>query len=651
MMAEIHKIADQLRHPEEEVRRRAIEQLTRQRGGEVLDLLNQALGDTSWRVRKTASEVITKYPDRKTAISLLLNCLYDSENAGRRTSAIEALIQIGSEAVEDLMRAFDTPEVDVRKFILDILGDIADPKALPLLLKAVEDEDENVRLAAVEAMGKINGEQAVKKLLELVEKSQDLTLRFSALHILGKLGVALPEELVDRLVKERLFRRAVFEVLGQVPSRKGVEYLLSGLSDSAKSVRQSAIRSLAKIYQTDQEGFLRERIEQGLERILNNQVLEQMGEFLQGNHYSTRKAVLLLLSCVSNPKAWEYLFQASLDDSLSVEVGECLERLKERYPEQFRRFLARQSEEIRQTVKALLQEEEQLAGELIPAQSLSDEEFNQIRTRLSASYGLYFDDEMKYLVERRVKARIKQLGLRRISDYLTRLEDTLSGGEELNILANLLATNETYFFREEFQLRAFQEEIMPELIAYARKNNHLLKIWSAGCSSGEEPYTIAMLLKERNDLNDLRIEIYGTDMSKKMIEKARRGIYSSSSFRVINPYYLEKYFLPQGDKFQLSEEIKKMVKFDCFNLLSFNYPGYLKELDVIFCRNVLIYFSLEAKRILVEKFYQLLRPGGFLLLGHSESLMNLSTAFQIRHFKNDLVYQKPEAEERKWRRI
>ena len=258
---------------------------------------------------------------------------------------------------------------------------------------------------------------------------------------------------------------------------------------------------------------------------------------------------------------------------------------------------------------------------------------------------------MKYLVERRVKARIKQLGLRRISDYLTRLEDTLSGGEELNILANLLATNETYFFREEFQLRAFQEEIMPELIAYARKNNHLLKIWSAGCSSGEEPYTIAMLLKERNDLNDLRIEIYGTDMSKKMIEKARRGIYSSSSFRVINPYYLEKYFLPQGDKFQLSEEIKKMVKFDCFNLLSFNYPGYLKELDVIFCRNVLIYFSLEAKRILVEKFYQLLRPGGFLLLGHSESLMNLSTAFQIRHFKNDLVYQKPEAEERKWRRI
>jgi len=649
-MAEIHKIADQLRHPEEEVRKQAIERLILQRGGEVLNLLNEALGDSSWRVRKTASEVISKYPDRKNAISLLINCLYDSENAGRRTSAIEALIQIGSDAVEDLIQAYNTRDADVRKFVIDILGDIAEPKALDLLLKAIEDEDENVRLSAVEALGKINGEQAVKKLLELVEKSQDLTLRFSALHILGKLGVALPQELVDKLVKERLFRRAVFEVLGQVPSPQGVDYLLSGICDSAKSVRQSAIRSLAKIYESDQEDFLRERIERGLERILNNQALEQMKEFLEGNHHSTRKAVLLLLSLMVSPQAWEYLFQASLDDSLSGELGEYLERLRERYPDQFRRTLLRQPEEVRQAVKRLLREEEALSIESLQSQSLTDEEFNQIRTRLSASYGLYFDDEMKYLVERRVKSRIRQLGLKRVSDYLQRLEDTISGGGELNILANLLATNETYFFREEFQLRAFQDEIMPELIEYAQRNNHQIKIWSAGCASGEEPYTIAMLLKERDDLEGIRVEIYGTDMSKKVIEKAKQGVYSASSFRVINPYYLEKYFIPQGDKFQLREEIKKMVKFDCFNLLSFKYPEYLKELDIIFCRNVLIYFSLEAKRALVERFFQLLRGGGFLLLGHSESLLNLSTAFQIRHFKNDLVYQKPFLEERMWKR-
>jgi len=649
----IKDIADKLRHPEEEIRRQAIEELVRQSGADVLVLLNDAMGDTSWRVRKTALEAIVRYPDKKSAVNFLINALYDSENVGRRTTAIEALIQIGREHIDDIIASYQTDDKDVRKFIIDILGELKDQRAVPCLLRAINDPDENVRLAAVEALGKVNSEQAVAKLLELVEKSNDLALRFSALHILGKLNQPLPEDMIDRLAKERLFRRAVYEILGQVPSRRGVEHLLRGLTDPAKSVRQTAIRSLAKIYESDTNGWLREQIEQGLAKALNNEALERMAEFLEGNHHSTKRAVLRLFSLIVNEQAWRYLFQASLDDSVSVEVGEFLEGLREKYPEQFRKFLSRQPEEVRQAVKKLIQEEELivLGAKQIPEQ-MTDEEFNIIRVRLSASYGIYFDDEMKYLVERRARMRMRELGLKRFSDYIAYLQDPINGSKELYELTNLLVTNETYFFREEFQLRAFQEEIMPELIQSVRQQGRgKIKIWSAGCSSGEEPYTIAMLISERTDLEGIKVEIYGTDLSKEMIEKAKKGIYSSNSFRVIDKYWLEKYFIPRGDKLQIKDEIKKMVRFDCSNLLSYNYPDYLNDLDVIFCRNVLIYFSLEAKRALVERFYQVLREGGFLLLGHSESLINLSTAFKLRHFKSDLVYQKPELGERKWKKM
>ena len=652
-MERIKDIADKLRHPEEEIRRQAIEELVRQSGADVLVLLNDAMGDTSWRVRKTALEAIVRYPDKKSAVNFLINALYDSENVGRRTTAIEALIQIGREHIDDIIASYQTDDKDVRKFIIDILGELKDQRAVPCLLRAINDPDENVRLAAVEALGKVNSEQAVAKLLELVEKSNDVALRFSALHILGKLNQPLPEDMIDRLAKERLFRRAVYEILRQVPSRRGVEHLLRGLTDPAKSVRQTAIRSLAKIYESDTNGWLREQIEQGLAKALNNEALERMAEFLEGNHHSTKRAVLRLFSLIVNEQAWRYLFQASLDDSVSVEVGEFLEGLREKYPNQFRKFLSRQPEEVRQAVKKLIQEEELivLGAKQIPEQ-MTDEEFNIIRVRLSASYGIYFDDEMKYLVERRARMRMRELGLKRFSDYIAYLQDPINGSKELYELTNLLVTNETYFFREEFQLRAFQEEIMPELIQSVRQQGRgKIKIWSAGCSSGEEPYTIAMLISERTDLEGIKVEIYGTDLSKEMIEKAKKGIYSSNSFRVIDKYWLEKYFIPRGDKLQIKDEIKRMVRFDCSNLLSYNYPDYLNDLDVIFCRNVLIYFSLEAKRALVERFYQVLREGGFLLLGHSESLINLSTAFKLRHFKSDLVYQKPELGERKWKKM
>jgi chemotaxis protein methyltransferase CheR len=645
-------ITRRLHHPEEEIRRQAIEELNRTAGTENLALLSEALGDASWRVRKTATDAIVHYPERQAAIATLVNALYDSDNVGRRTSAIEALVRIGDYAVDDLIGSYQTYDVDVRKFLIDIIGEIASRKSIPFLLRSISDADENVRLASVEALGKVGGEEAYEKLIALVSQSADMTIRFSALHILGRLGRPLPPDLVERLLKERMFRRAVFEVLGESPSNSGVDFLIEGVSDTAKSARQAAIRSLANAYEKDTTGIMRGRIEQGIKKVASNATLKGMVEFLDGNHYHTKRAAIKLLGLVDGEEVLHHLFQSSLDDTVSDELAAVFEKLSQTRQDWFKKLLAKEPEEIRGAVRRLLQEEEAISP--LTAEShleLEDEEFETIRTRIGASYGMHFDPEMKYIIDRRVKQRMIVLRLTRTSDYLALLEDSIAGRDELYRLVNLLATNETYFFREDFQLKTFGEEILPELCGIARKEHRdSIKIWSAGCSSGEEPYTIGMLIAERNDVAGLKFEIYGSDLSEQMIEKAKKGIYSASSFRVIERYFFEKYFQPSEHQHMVKDEIKDRVKFDNINLLSYNYPSYLKNVDVVFCRNVLIYFSLEARRAVVDRFYQVLRPGGFLLLGHSESLMNLSTAFQLRHFKHDMVYQKPSLGEKDWKK-
>jgi len=644
------EISRRLHHPEEEIRRRAIEELDRTPGNENLALLSEALGDASWRVRKTATDVIVHYPERRAAVATLVNALYDSDNVGRRTSAIESLVRIGESALEDLINSFSTYDVDVRKFLIDIIGEIASKRAIPFLLRAINDQDENVRIAAVESLGKVGGQEAHEKLIDLVHSGQDMTLRFSALHILGRLGKPFPPELIERLLKERMFRRAVFEVLGESVSASSVDYLVEGISDPAKSARQAAIRSLANIYSNDKEGHIQERIAQSMQKVLKNKNLSHMFEFLEGNHYHTKRAVVKLLGLVDSEEALHRLFRASLDDAIHDELAIVLETITQRRPDWFKKELSRESEEIRSAVRRLIQEEEVISP--LSAESrlgLSEEEFGLISSRITASYGMNFDQEMKFVIERRVKQRMIDLKLVRVSDYIMTMEDSATGGDELYRLATLLVTNETYFFREEFQLKTFAEEVLPELMGRSRKaGRDTIRIWSAGCSGGEEPYTLAMLISERRDLGDMKFEIYGSDLSEQMIEKAQKGVYSSSSFRVIDKYYFEKYFVPFNHQYRVRDEIRNMVKFEHGNLLN-NQP-YLKNLEVIFCRNVLIYFSLEARRALVDKFFYTLRPGGFLMLGHSESLMNLSTVFQLRHFKHDLVYQKPLVEEKDWKK-
>ncbi len=276
-------------------------------------------------------------------------------------------------------------------------------------------------------------------------------------------------------------------------------------------------------------------------------------------------------------------------------------------------------------------------------QVMSEEEYLLLRDCVYSHCGIFFDNDSKYLLERRLGRRLTALGLATYRDYYHFLKYNRKKDQELMDIMDILTTNETYFFRESFQLKAFTDEIIPELIKKSGASNRkTLRIWSAGCSTGEEPYTIAMLLHGIRELRDWKIEIIGTDISQRVLQHARRAVYGKSSFRATDEEYIKRFFVEHEDGLKVCDEIRDIVTISHLNLFDVNRMILLGKMDLVFCRNVIIYFDLAAKKRVVESFFNSMNDGGYLLLGHSESLMNVTTQFTLRHFKNDMIYQKPE---------
>jgi len=275
---------------------------------------------------------------------------------------------------------------------------------------------------------------------------------------------------------------------------------------------------------------------------------------------------------------------------------------------------------------------------------MPDEDFRLIRDLVYNYSGLFFDDASKYLLEKRLNQRLVDNQLKTFREYYQFLKLNRKREQELELIMDLLTTNETYFFRESYQLEAFSKEIIPDLCQKGPLSSPYkrLRIWSAGCSTGEEPYTIAMLLLEQPSLKDLQIEIIGTDISQRVLQQARKGLYRQSSFRMTEDYFIKKYFVQQEGGYSISDQVRRLVTISHLNLLDQSKISMLGTFDIIFCRNVIIYFDHVAKKKVVESFHSSLRDGGYLLLGHSESLMSITNLFTLRHFKSDMVYQKPE---------
>jgi len=241
------------------------------------------------------------------------------------------------------------------------------------------------------------------------------------------------------------------------------------------------------------------------------------------------------------------------------------------------------------------------------------------------------------MLERRLAPRVRINNLSNFDEYVSFLQGSVSEQEEV---FHILTTKETYFFRQEYQLRAFVDEIIPRL-AEANLTNRRLTIWSAGCSSGEEAYTLAILLSESPHLRGFRTSIVGTDLCRSNIEIAERGVYRPSSFRAMGEELIHKHFTEEGGGFRIRPSLRRMVHFSVGNLMNPRDVRAVGRVDVVFCRNVLIYFDEVSRQAATALFFERLLPGGFLFLGHSESLLNAGTSFEPVHLETDLVYRRP----------
>ncbi len=277
----------------------------------------------------------------------------------------------------------------------------------------------------------------------------------------------------------------------------------------------------------------------------------------------------------------------------------------------------------------------------VQTQTMSEALFKDYREYIYKLTGIYFTETKKYLLEGRVSKRMTANGIHTFEQYLDLIKNPVTSQKELPQLFEAITINETYFFRSEQQVEALEKILIPEILK-KKTGSNVFKIWSAASSTGEEAYTMAMVITERIKpmFPNIQFQIVGTDINNAVIDSARNGLYREYAIRNVPPNYMQKYFTKNGDLYQLSDSIKRMVSFQYLNLYDTQGMKQMQNFDVIFCCNVLIYFDTASKQQVVAYLYDSLNKNGYLFIGYSESLHGISKAFQLVHLPRALAYVK-----------
>ncbi len=279
------------------------------------------------------------------------------------------------------------------------------------------------------------------------------------------------------------------------------------------------------------------------------------------------------------------------------------------------------------------------------AVELADPYLFRIRDLISAVCGIYHPENKFYFLYDRCTKRARAIGATSLGDYFEALTVRAGRETELRNLLNEVTVGETCFFRNQPQLDALRATILPEIVMRKSKLGFThLRVWSAGCSTGEEPYTLAMVLLEemQAQLKGWKIELIASDLNDLSLERARSGTYTDYALRNIPAYYKMKYMRAVREQFQVNDELKSVVTYSRLNLRDDSKMVFMKGVDVVFCCNVLIYFGAQAKRRIIGHFFNNLVPGGYLFLGHAESLFGLNEDFKLVHFPLASGYVKPD---------
>ena len=277
---------------------------------------------------------------------------------------------------------------------------------------------------------------------------------------------------------------------------------------------------------------------------------------------------------------------------------------------------------------------------MIDSAQITEEELRRLCEFLYRRTGMVFTENKRYYIERRVADRMSATGSMAFANYFTRLCGDFES--EIEHFINAFTVNETYFYREDHHLRCLTSDLLNQRVA-GKKTGGAVRIWSIPCASGEEPYSIAMWLLENWPQVDIYdIEIVGSDIDTQVLEAAQNGVYGRRALMRLNPELIDKYFEPLGgERWRIIEDLRQSVRFSAVNVVEAKETRPYGRFDIIFCRNMLIYFDEASRRVAAENLYESLLPGGYICLGHTETMSRISPLFEVRRYVDAIVYQRP----------
>ena len=347
----LDEIKKRLLEGNEEERRLAVDSLREPKGKVAMNLIISALGDSSWRVRKTAEDALEAYIGEEELVQNLISSLRSEENAGLRNSAAAVLIRVGRSAIPYLKETLKDHDRDMRKFTADILGEIGEVTAAPSLIEALRDSDDNVRAAAAEALGKIGGDEVVNALVSiLAEAGDDLWLRFSALESLGRIGKGIPVEPIVGLLEDKLLRKAAFDALGKSGDPKVIPHLITGFRDKGKGSREAAVVNFNLIYKT----LPAEEKERFDEEIRRNNDVHLLSDLLDSPSIEVRKGGVVILGIIGEGVNPSCLLNLASDERVQEVVTDALVGMKEKVLETLINTLPKSEERMRQYICKVL---------------------------------------------------------------------------------------------------------------------------------------------------------------------------------------------------------------------------------------------------------------------------------------------------------
>lgn len=280
----------------------------------------------------------------------------------------------------------------------------------------------------------------------------------------------------------------------------------------------------------------------------------------------------------------------------------------------------------------------QIGSELRQAEILSDSEFRLFKDLIYSECGVSIGNEKRTFLESRLRRRMDDLGIRSGYEYYCLVKHSQGRSQELPSLLDTLMICETAFFRNQPQFDLLRQVVLPEIIAKKKRaGTRLIRVWSAGCSTGQEPYSaVIAMLESLPDAEPWTLRVFASDLSYTALERAQCGLYREDQLKGIEAGCISKYFRRENGHYAVSDAVKRRVIFDYHNL---KHDNGLRGLDMVFCRNVMIYFDADEQRRLVTRFGNCILPGGYLFLGHAESLQGLSGRFSMVHRNKGIAYK------------